>query len=224
MRIHHILTALLVPVVLALVVGSAAAQEYRIVSADYGFRRERVDVTDRLRELARENATFRMGNSTFGIDPSPGNVKTLRIFAIGPDGRSRTFEYREGGVVDGSLFSGWGRGEWARSPENGQAYRPEYMILRALYGVARRNVDVTERLRELASRDAAFRMGNSTFGVDPAPGRVKTLRIWARRPGEPPRLFEYQEGSFVDGAQFSGWRAGSWGDPRWNGGWEGGRR
>src|SRR6266481_1623335 len=56
----------------------------------------------------------------------------------------------------------------------------QYQILEARYGTAQRNVDVTQRLKELARRDVTFRMGNSTFGVDPDPGRVKTLRIYTR--------------------------------------------
>jgi hypothetical protein len=55
-----------------------------------------------------------MGNSTFGIDPDPGEVKTLRIYTRGPDGRDRMFEYREGSTVDGSQFRGWGEGNWGR--------------------------------------------------------------------------------------------------------------
>jgi hypothetical protein len=209
-RFRLILTPFTLVVLLAV---SAAAQQYRIVRAEYGYGRQSVDVTARLRELARANATFRMGNSTFGIDPSPGNVKTLRIHTTGPGGNPRVFEYREGSVVDGAMFSGWGGGQWGK--------RAEYVILRAWYGVAGRNVDVTQRLRELAARNAFFRMGNSTFGVDPARGVVKTLRIWARKPGGPPRMFEYREGSLVDGSIFSGWGAGGWGNASWNGGWDG---
>jgi len=41
-------------------------------------------------------------------------VKTLRIYTRGPGGRDRMFEYREGSVVDGSQFRGWGRGEWGK--------------------------------------------------------------------------------------------------------------
>jgi hypothetical protein len=44
-------------------------------------------------------------------------VKTLRIYARGPHGHERMFEYREGSVVDGSQFRGWGRGEWANGNE-----------------------------------------------------------------------------------------------------------
>ena len=66
--------------------------------------------------------------------------------------------------------------------------RDEYQILQARYGTADRNIDVTARLKELARQDATFRMGNSTFGTDPDPGRVKTLRIYTRaRNGQKPR-------------------------------------
>jgi hypothetical protein len=82
-------------------------------------------------------------------------------------------------------------------------------------------VDVTARLRELAREDRPFRMGNSTFGVDPDPGRIKTLRIYARGPNGRERMFEYREGSTVDGSQFRGWRSGEWGNERWHGRWEG---
>ena len=90
-----------------------------ILRAFYGVPGSNVDVTDRLRQLARADITFRMGNSTFGIDPAHGVVKTLRIFARGPDGRVRMFEYREGSVVDGSDFIGWGRGDWGKSDWHG---------------------------------------------------------------------------------------------------------
>lgn len=199
------------PMVLA---ASAVAQQYQIQYADYGFGNQRVDVTQRLRDLARTNTTFRMGNSTFGIDPSPGNKKTLRIHARAPNGQSRMFEYREGSVVDGAQFSGWSGGQWGNKGG-------EYQILRALYGTPERNVDVTQRLRELARSNSFFRMGNDTFGVDPARGQVKTLRIWARGPNGRNQMFEYREKSIVDGSKFSGWGGGNWGNPGWNGGWNG---
>ena len=47
----------------------------------------------------------------------------------------------------------------------------QYVILSAQYGTARRHVDVTNRLKELARQDRIFRMGNSTFGVDPDQGQ-----------------------------------------------------
>ena len=203
--------------------------QYVILSAQYGTARHHVDVTDRLRELAREDRAFRMGNSTFGVDPDPEHIKTLRIFARGPDGRERMFEYREGSTVDGSQFRGWGRGDWGRGDWSGDweggDYNEdsgEYFILSAQYGTARHHVDVTDRLRELASQDRLFRMGNSTFDVDPDPGHIKALRIYARGPNGGERMFEYREGSTVDGSQFRGWGRGDWGREGWSGDWEGG--
>ncbi len=214
MRFEKILKGSVVMTALALVLSSAAAaQQYQIVSADYGYGNQRIDVTQRLRELARTNATFRMGNSTFGVDPSPYNVKTLRIQSRGPGGKIRIFEYREGSIVDGSQFSGWGGGNWGNVVQ--------YQILGAWYGTASSNVDVTVRLRDLARSNTFFRMGNSTFGVDPAPYVVKTLRIWARGPGGKEKVFEYREGSLVDGAQFTGWSGGNWNNGGWKGGWNG---
>jgi hypothetical protein len=98
----------------------------------------------------------------------------------------------------------------------------QYVILNAQYGTALRHVDVTNRLKELARQDRAFRMDNSTFGVDPDPGRVKTLRIYARGPNGQERMFEYREHSLVDGLQFRSWGSGDWGNTGWHGGWEGG--
>ncbi|MEP7101509.1 MAG: hypothetical protein ABI781_13430 [Burkholderiales bacterium] len=205
--------------------------QYRILQARYGTAERNVDVTRRLQELARADQPFRMGNDTFGVDPDEGRVKTLRIYARGPNGDERLFEYREGSVVDGAQFSGWRGGDWGQGGSNGgwngsggggaSAQEGQFRIQQALYGTSRRNVDVTRRLQELARADATFRMGNDTFGVDPDEGRVKTLRIYARGPRGENRMFEYREGSVIDGAQFSGWRRGDWGGgkgPGWGGG------
>jgi len=42
-----------------------------------------------------------MANSSFGIDPDKGQDKTLRIYARGPNGQERMFEYRGRHTVDG---------------------------------------------------------------------------------------------------------------------------
>lgn len=209
---------------------------WRILQARYGTAERNVDVTDRLKELAREDRGFKLANKTFGIDPDPGRVKTLRIYARGSDGRTRTFEYREGSHVDGGQFAGWSGGGWGQGgwqggwghagpgggQGGGQQAEGEYEILQARYGTARRNIDVTDRLRELARQDRSFKMGNKTFGTDPDPGQVKTLRIHARAMRGGTRTFQYREGSLVDGAMFSGWSGGGWGNGGWNGGWGGG--
>ncbi len=229
----RVVMALLLAAVVA--PGSVAAQypagdsgRWVIVSAQYGTRERHVDVTRRLRELARADSMFRMGNSTFGVDPDPGHVKMLRIYTRGPNGQERMFEYREGSTVDGALFRGWGSGDWGNGRWNGRwegGAEPggdsgQYVIVSAQYGTQNRHVDVTQRLRELARGDATFRMGNSTFGVDPDPGHVKTLRIYTRGPNGQERMFEYREGSTVDGALYRAWGSGNWGNERWNGRWD----
>src|SRR6266566_4919453 len=67
---------------------SSDSGQYVILSAQYGTEQRHVDVTNRLKELARQDRAFRMGNSTFGVDPDHGRVKALRIYARGPDGRA----------------------------------------------------------------------------------------------------------------------------------------
>jgi hypothetical protein len=231
---------LLIPLLLALTFlpGTVAAQysardsgQYVILSAQYGTARSHVDVTDRLKELARRDRLFRMGNSTFGVDPDPGRVKTLRIYARGPDGQERMFEYREGSTIDGSQFRSWGSGEWGNGGWSGNweggSYAGDsgqYVILSAQYGTRRRHVDVTGRLRELARHDRIFRISNDLFGVDPDRGRVKVLRVYARGPRGRQHMFEYREGDAIDGSQFRGWRSGDWGNEGWGGRWEGGER
>ena len=137
-----------------------------------------------------------MGNSTFGVDPDPGRVKTLRIYTRGPGGAQRMFEYREGSVVDGSQFTGWSRGEWGRETWNGgwgDGDRDDrdrdrdrdrddrygrLTIIRATYGAGNRNRDVTDRLRSLIREGRlTITANNDAFGGDPAPGARKVLMV-----------------------------------------------
>ncbi|HEY6527413.1 MAG TPA: hypothetical protein VIZ65_01875 [Cellvibrionaceae bacterium] len=204
-------------------------EEYQILSASYGTDAHNIEVTDELKALARQDRTVRVTNSLFGRDPDPGRAKMLRIFARGGDGRVRTFEYKEGKYIDGAQFSSWGNGNWGQQGWNGgwdgerrnsaNAQDSGYVILQASYGTRDRNVDVTQRLRELARQNRTFRMGNNTFGVDPDPGRVKTLRVYTRGRNGENRTFEFSENSQVDGAQFSDWGGGNWGKGGWHGGW-----
>ncbi|WP_422016287.1 hypothetical protein [Roseateles sp.] len=200
--------------------------EFVIVQARYGVIGKQVDVTARLRELARRDQRVRLTNELFGVDPAPGRTKTLRIIARDRQGQDRTLEYRERDWIDGARFIGWRSGKWGDSGSwqpgggrnddfrDGGRDSGEFTILYATYGTQRREVDVTDRLRELARRDQRFRMGNETFGVDPDPGQTKRLRIVARDRNGRERSFEYAEYSTVDGAQFIGWGGGDWGGPR----------
>lgn len=216
---------------LAALAAAQDAGQYLILNAQYGNDRNHVDVTNRLRDLARRDRPFRISYESMTVDPDRGHGKTLRVFARGPNGQERMFEFPDGSVFDGRQFSSWRGGNWGnerwQGGWNGSANSDagQFLILSAQYGTSRNHVDVTGRLKELARADVRFRMGNSTFGVDPDPGVVKVLRIYARGPHGRERMFEYREGSVVDGAQFQGWGRGEWGDKdRWSGRWEGGDR
>lgn len=226
--------------------------EYQILQARYGTAQRNVDVTQRLKKLARRDRTIYLSNDSLGIDPHPNRVKALRIYARSDRGEVRMFEYVEGDVIDGTRFRSWDRGEWARDRSYRGAWEVEsrwdgrdrdrgdwsqsrserrtsdsydegeYKILQARYGTNEMNVDVTHTLKQLAKADRRFRMGNSSFGIDPHPNRVKTLRIFARGENGKIRVFEYREGSVVDGAMFRGWSSGEWGQGEfYSGGWSG---
>jgi len=224
-----------IALVACLLVSAQAAPQYgsdrgqwQILQARYGTASRNIDVTQTLRDLARQNITFRITNKTFGNDPAPGVVKTLRIYARGPGGGTRTFEYIENDVVDGNEFTGWSSGNWGQGGYGGgwgapghdqPSDRGQWQILEARYGTASRNIDVTQQLRDFARRDDNFQVTNRVFGNDPAPGVVKTLRIYARGPGGATRTFEYGENQVVTGSTFVGWSSGDWGHGGWNSGW-----
>ncbi|MBH9553528.1 hypothetical protein [Inhella gelatinilytica] len=204
--------------------------DYQILSARYGTRERNVDVTERLKELARRDRTFVVGNDAFGVDPVPGQRKVLRIFAVGRGGDRRTFEFLERDALDGHQFTGWRTGQdWGRDRDrhwdrdwnrDGRGWdqfdRPrddagQYEILGARYGSTRANMDVTDRLRELARSDRRFRVSNELFGHDPDHGTRKQLRIYARDGQGREQTMDYPEGSYVEGALFLGWSTGNWG-------------
>lgn len=201
--------------------------QWQVLSARYGTSQRNIDVTDRLRDLARRDDRVRVTNELFGNDPAYGQSKTLRIYARNRDGDNRTFEFREGSIIDGNDFTGWRGGEWGQGGGNGNweggGGRDDgaYAILGARYGVPEASIDVTGRLRELARRDAKVRVTNELFRDDPAVGRSKTLRIYARDRSGQVRTFDYREGGWIDGGQFTGWGRGDWGQGGWNGGWDG---
>ncbi|RZI63023.1 MAG: hypothetical protein EOP37_00720 [Rubrivivax sp.] len=201
--------------------------QWQILNARYGTSQRNMDVTGTLKELARRDDRVRVTNELFGNDPAHGQTKTLRIYARNRNGDNRTFEFREGSVIDGNDFTGWRGGDWGHgggsgSWEGGGGHDDgAYAILGARYGAAEGSIDVTGRLRELARRDAKVRVTNDLFRDDPAVGRTKTLRIYARDRSGQVRTFDYREGSWIDGGQFTGWGRGDWGQGGWNGGWDG---
>ncbi len=119
-KTRYTVFSVLAVLALAFLPGTLAAQgdgRYVILSAQYGHERRHVDVTNRLKELARADRPIRVSNQDFGVDPDPGVKKTLRIYARGPNGQEKMFEYREGSVIDGRQFRGWRGGEWGHAEE-----------------------------------------------------------------------------------------------------------
>ena len=96
-----------------------------------------------------------------------------------------------------------------------------FVILNAQYGTEHQHVDVTRRLRELARHDQTFRVEYNTINADPAPGRAKMLRVYARQPNGHERFFDFPDGSVFDGGRFRGWGRADWGQENWSGGWNG---
>jgi len=182
--------------------------EWQILGARYGTPDRNVDVTRRLRELARHDVRFRLENDVFDVDPAYGQVKVLRIFARGRDGQVRHFEYPEHAWVDGRLFTGWRRGDWnnegweggweVRPPQGPGFGRGRLEIVSAFYGTRRRNLDVTDRLRDIA-RDGRveFEVRNEVFGDDPAYGERKTLVVVYRLERGGKQEIEVNEGEWL---------------------------
>jgi hypothetical protein len=218
--------------------GTMAAQDegqYLILSAHYGNEHNHVDVTNRLKELARADRPFQVNNESMAADPARGEAKMLRVFARGPNGQERSFDFPDNSTFDGRQFRAWGRGEWGDEHWNGGwngraemrgngggGDEGQFVILSAQYGTKRRHIDVTNQLREMARRDISVRLDYKTFGEDPARGHAKVLRIYARGPNGHERMFEYQDNSIIDGTQFRGWGRGEWGNgnDHWSGRWD----
>ena len=233
----NVLLAMAVSVFL---LGSAAAEDagqYLILNAQYGNERNHVDVTERLKYLARQDQPFRISDGSMAVDPDRGQAKMLRVFARGPNGQERWFDFPDGAIFDGAQFRSWNRGEWGEEHWNGgwngrhgdegrhEEVRHDegaFVILSAQYGSRRRHVDVTNQLRDMARRDISVRLDFRTFGVDPDRGHSKVLRIYARGPNGHERMFEYRDNSIVDGTQFRGWGRGEWAgeNDHWSGRWD----
>jgi hypothetical protein len=177
-------------------VGVGAQDEgWQIMRADYGFRAQRTDVTDILRDLVSRggvNGRVAINNQTMGGDPAVGRDKSLRIFARNRRNEEREFDVNEGGFVDAHFFVvRRDDSDDRRRDERGRDDRPrddhdrgdrgeahDLLIIRGFYGVQGRSVNVTEQLRAMV-RDGvlAVRVNNENFGGDPAIGADKVLIV-----------------------------------------------
>jgi len=172
----------------------AGAQEdsWQIVRADYGFRNQRTDVTDILKDLIGRggvNGRVAVNNQTMGGDPAVGKDKQLRIFARNRRNEEREFNYYEGGFVEVQVFN-VRRDDWDDRPrgdrdrDRDRDDRSGLSIIRGYYGVQGRTVNVTDLLRSQV-RDGVLSLvvTNGALGGDPAIGADKILIVVYRYQG-----------------------------------------
>lgn len=170
------------------------AQEdgWQIVRADYGFRNQRTDVTDILRDLIGRggvNGRVAVNNQTMGGDPAVGKDKNLHILARNRRNETREFDFREGTFIDVVLFTVphddfGGRDQDRdrdRDRDHGDRDRDErrgVTIIRGYYGIQGRMANVTELLRSRV-RDGvlSLNVNNENLGGDPAIGANKILIV-----------------------------------------------
>ena len=160
----------------------ALAQPWDIVRATYGNRGTWIDVSDRVRTLARgETLQFSVGADSLGTDPLPGVVKTLQISVRDAGGRSGQFSFRDGEQVNLQVRAGGGGSKGPILGERGRVVdrrRSSLTILSADYGDGRRSRDVTQTLSNAISGDQLqVQVTNSNMGGDPAPAAQKQLRV-----------------------------------------------
>ncbi len=174
--------------------GAGAQEEgWQIVRADYGFKNQRNDVTDILKDLIGRggvNGRVAVNNQTMGGDPAVGKDKSLRIFARNRKNEEREFSYNEGGFVEVRMFD-VRRDDWDDRSGNlgGRNQRDredwnELRIVRAYYGVQGKTVNVTDVLRSRV-RDGVLTLvvTNNAMGGDPAVGADKILIVVYRSQG-----------------------------------------
>jgi len=190
-----LLVAACVAAVLALR-ASAQQESWQIVRADYGWRQQRTDVTDLLRDLLGRggvNGRVAVNNQTMGGDPAVGKDKILRVFARNYRGEERQFDFYEGGLLDAAMFQNPPARDWDDRPRDSDRgrdrddrvrgadhdrERESLEILYAFYGVQRRTVNVTDALRTRVQEGSLFiHVDNNTMGLDPAVGADKVLIV-----------------------------------------------
>ncbi len=195
-------TGALVIAVAILAIGAATfstrvgAQEegWQIVRADYGFKNQRNDVTDILKDLIGRggvNGRVAVNNQTMGGDPAVGADKSLRIFARNRRNEEREFNYREGGFVEVGMFNVRRDDRDDRPTNRGDRDRDRdrndwnsLRIIRGYYGVQGRTVNVTDLLQSRIREGVlSFVVTNSALGGDPAIGADKVLIVVYRYQG-----------------------------------------
>jgi hypothetical protein len=176
----------------------AQDEGWQILRADYGFKNQRNDVTDILKNLIGRggvNGRVAVTNQTLGGDPAVGKDKSLRIFARNRRNEERQFSFNEGSFVDARMFEvRRDRDDWDDRPVNyGGRDRDDwnrFRIIRAYYGIQGRTINVTDLLRGRAREGGInFVVTNSALGGDPAVGADKYLIVIYRYQGQEAATF-----------------------------------
>ncbi len=179
---------------------------WQITRADYGFKNQRNEVTDILKDLIGRggvNGRVAVSNQTMGGDPAIGKEKSLHILARNRRNEEREFNYTEGGFVEVRVFN-VRRDDRDERPANyggrdhddrddhaanyGSRDHDEWnglRIIRGYYGIQGRTFNVTDVLQNRI-RDGvlSFVVTNSALGGDPAIGAGKTLIVVYRHQGK----------------------------------------
>ena len=171
-----------------------------IVRADYGYKSERNDVTDVLKDLIARGGVdglIAVNNQTMGGDPAKGKDKSLHILARNRRGEERDFSFNENAFVDTRMFvvrredrddrPAYGRDRDDRPANYGHDRdhdRDGYNgynglnIVRAYYGVQGKTINVTDLLRSwIREGTLTVVVSNSAMGADPAVGYDKVLIV-----------------------------------------------
>jgi hypothetical protein len=179
--------------ILLLAAISAAAQSgrFELLRAEYGSGNNFVDVTARVRSMIQgDTLSIRVSNDTFGIDPTPGIRKTLRLRVRDQQGLEQVLAYAEKESFsinirahdrdhdrDRNYDDRPSAGNYGAPPQ--PAYGGGLQILRADYGADNRFVNVTSRLASRVQGDTlSLRITNDSMGGDPAEDHSKILTVW----------------------------------------------
>jgi len=184
----------------------AQEEGWQITRADYGFKNQRNEVTDILKDLVGRggvNGRVAVNNQTMGGDPAIGKNKSLHILARNRRNEEREFNYNEGGFVEVRVFN-VRRDDRDERPANyggrdhddrddhaanyGSRDHDEWTglrIIRGYYGVQGRTFNVTDVLQSRIREGVlSFVVTNSALGGDPAIGAGKTLIVVYRHRGK----------------------------------------
>ena len=193
-RLHHASASRLRPTfllavsvgVLLAVTTAAAQQTWWIQSADYGAGQQRQDVTNTLRRLV-SGPNFKVTNTNMGVNPAPGQNKSLRIVARDAGGNVRDFHYKEGAVVDSRMFTGGpnsGRPGWGNTKPGWGNNQPgwgnnyDLRIVSAKWGFGSQMQDVTSRLQSMVRNNRlSVTVTPESMGGDPSYGNGKILTV-----------------------------------------------